>query len=60
MISKIKWEEHVPKVELYGDLPKMSDQIAARRLALAGHCQYHPELPANKLDNVMMMMSEGD
>ena len=51
MISKIKWDEHVPKVELYGDLPKMSDQIAARRLALAGHCQYHPELPANKLDD---------
>ena len=34
---------------LYGKLPTLSDKIAARRLRLAGHCQRHPELSANKV-----------
>ena len=37
------------KVKLYGDLPKMSEKIAARQPTLTGHCQCDPELPANKL-----------
>ena len=35
--------------ELYGDLPKVLDKVAARRLKLAGHCLRHPELPAFSL-----------
>lgn len=30
-------------------LPELSDKIAAQQLALAGHCYWHPELPANKV-----------
>ena len=49
MVCRIKCKERVPSVELYGDLPKLSVKIVARRFGLAGHCQSHPELPTNKL-----------
>ena len=45
----IHWSSHTPNEQLYGDLPRLSDKIAARRLQLAGHCHRHPELPAQKL-----------
>jgi len=45
----VPWSSHTPNEQLYGDLPKLSDKIAARRLQLAGHCHRHPELPAQKL-----------
>ena len=45
----IHWSDRVTNVTLYGKLPKVSDKIAARRLRLAGHCQRHPELGAQRL-----------
>ena len=45
----VHWSERMPNVTLYGNLPKISDKIAARRLRLAGHCQRHPELGVDRL-----------
>jgi hypothetical protein len=55
MVLNISWKDHVTNVELYGDLPKVTDKIAARRLSLAGHCQRHPELPAQKVTRLWQM-----
>ena len=46
-IYNINWQQHVTNDDLYGDLPKVTDKIASRRLRLAGHCLRHPELPAS-------------
>jgi hypothetical protein len=35
--------------ELYGELARASNKVAARRMELAGHCYRHPELATNKL-----------
>ena len=32
---------------IFGDLPKVSDKVACRRLGVAGHCQRHEELSAH-------------
>ena len=40
-------QQHITNKDLYGEIPKVSDKIAARRLKLAGHCLRHPELPAS-------------
>ena len=40
----IHWSSHTTNEVLYGNLPKVSDKVASRRLQLAGHCQRHPEL----------------
>jgi len=45
----IHWSSHTPNEVLYGDLPHVSNTIAARRLQLAGHCIRHPELSAQPL-----------
>ena len=39
----------MPNEELYGELPRVSNKVAAKRMELAGHCYRHPELAANKL-----------
>jgi len=44
-----KWWQHVPNSELYDNLPKVGDKVAARRMGLVGHCSRHPELPAGKV-----------
>ena len=36
-------------LQLYGELPAVSNKIASRRLQLAGHCYRHPELSTQKL-----------
>ena len=36
-------------MELYGELPQITETIAERRLRLAGHCVRHPEREASKL-----------
>jgi len=41
----IRWWQHVPNSELYDNLPKVGDKVAARRMGLVGH----PELPAGKV-----------
>ena len=38
----VHWTNHTPNVELYGDLPRVSDKIASRRLQLAGYCSATP------------------
>ena len=45
----ISWKSHTTNEVLYGNIPKLSETIAARRLRLAGHCVRHPELEAAKL-----------
>ena len=38
--------DHISNSDLYGDLPKVPDKVACRRLGLAGYCQRHEELLA--------------
>ena len=45
----MKWWQHIPNKELYGDLPAVTDKIASKRTTLAGHCTRHSELPASKV-----------
>ena len=45
----MSWEEHVRNVDLYGNLPRLSDKIRERRMKLAGHSVRHPELVASGL-----------
>ena len=45
----IDWRDHVSNQDLYGELPRISDRVAWRRLGLAGHCHRHPEIPAHHL-----------
>ena len=45
----VHWSTHTTNEQLYGDLPLVSNKIAARRLQLAGHCHRHPELTAQRL-----------
>ena len=45
-VLNINWRDHVPNVTLYGDLPRLTDRIAWRRLGIAGHCYRHREPPA--------------
>ena len=45
-VLNIKWWQHIPNTDLYVDLPKVGDNVAARRTILVGHCIRHPELPA--------------
>ena len=48
-VLNINWQDHVPNVTLYGDLPRLTDRIAWRRLGIAGHCYRHRELPVSQL-----------
>ncbi|XP_062577713.1 uncharacterized protein LOC134239565 [Saccostrea cucullata] len=48
-VLDIHWSSQIPNEFLYGNLPKVSDKIASRRLQLAGHCFRHPELSAQSL-----------
>ena len=45
----VHWSSHTPNNVLYGELPCVSDKIAARRIQRAGHCFRHPELSAQPL-----------
>ena len=45
----VSWEEHIRNVDLYGNLPRLSDKIRERRMKLAGHSVRHPELVASGL-----------
>ena len=49
MALNISWEDHVKNIDLYGDLPRVTDKIRGRRMRLAGHCVRHPELVASEL-----------
>jgi len=45
----ISWRQHMSNEELYGELPRVSSKVAARRMELAGHCYRHPELATSRL-----------
>ena len=45
---KVSWEDHIHNVDLYGKLPCASTKDQ-EKMALAGHCVRHPEVPANPL-----------
>ena len=45
----VSWEEHVRNVDLYGNLPRLSNKIRKRRMTMAGHNVRHPELVASGL-----------
>ena len=49
VVFDISWQQHIANKELHGDLPNVSDEVAAWRLKIAGHCLRHPELPASSL-----------
>ena len=42
------WSEHITNLVLYGKLPRISEVVKRRRLALVGHVSRHDE-PAGKL-----------
>ena len=42
----IHWSSHTTNEVLYGELPRVSDKVASRRLQLAGHCHRHPKIPS--------------
>ena len=47
--ESIDWSAHTSNEDLYRGRPKLSSEIAARRMRLAGHCQRHKEQPAGTL-----------
>lgn len=49
MAMNVSWKQHMTNHELYGNLPQVSEKIAARRLRLAGHCVRHPDEIASNL-----------
>ena len=49
MAMNVNWRDHMTNKELYGKFPQVTAKIRQRRLKLAGHCQRHPELLAQKL-----------
>ena len=49
MVLNISWQSHITNKHMYGNLPKLSQKTAERKLRLAGHCVMHPEEIALKL-----------
>ena len=47
VVLNVNWRDHISDSDLFGDLPKVSDKVAWRRLGLAGHCQRHEDLSAH-------------
>ena len=45
----IRWTQHMRNTELYRDIDRVGDKVAARRMRMAGHCYRHKELPASDL-----------
>ncbi|XP_066285750.1 uncharacterized protein [Branchiostoma lanceolatum] len=48
-VLNVTWEDRMTNSVLYGDLPRLSQKIRHRRMALAGHCVRHTELTASQL-----------
>ncbi|CAH1266596.1 LCT [Branchiostoma lanceolatum] len=48
-VLNVTWEDRITNSVLYGDLPRLSQKIRHRRMALAGHCVRHTELTASQL-----------
>ena len=43
VVFDVSWWDHMVNNQLYGDIPKETDEITSRRLQLVGHFR-HPEL----------------
>ena len=43
MVLNVSWRSHTTNNDLYGELPKLTEKIAERRMRLAGHCIRHQE-----------------
>ena len=43
------WEDHVKNVDMYGNLPRLTDKIGERRMTVAGHNVRDPDLVASGL-----------
>ena len=48
-VLNVDQNTHITNKDLYGQLPRLSKKVAARRMRLAGHCHRHRELPASRL-----------
>ena len=49
MIMYVSWRDHITNVELYKELPTITDVITTRRLRIAGHCIRHDDEVAHDL-----------
>ena len=49
MALNVSWKQHIPNIQLYGELPPVSIKVQQRRMWLAGHCVRHEDEVANKL-----------
>ena len=45
----IHWSQHLTNEELYGNLPKITEKIRARRLKFSGHCRRREDEIVSKL-----------
>ena len=45
----ISRKQHIPNIQLCGELPPVSTNVQQRRMRLAGHCVRHEDEVANKL-----------
>ena len=49
MALNVSWKQHIPNIQLYGELPPASTKVQQRRMRLVGHCVRHDDEVANKL-----------
>ena len=42
-VLNIHWKQHTTNIELYGDLPKITQKIRDRRTRFSGHCSRSQE-----------------
>ena len=48
-VLNIKWWQHIPNIDLYGNFPTVGDKVAARRMSLVGHFIRHPDPSTKKV-----------
>ena len=48
-VRNMNWRDHPSKEQIYGDLPKVSEVVRARRLNFAAHCARRLNEPVSRL-----------
>ena len=48
-VLNTSWQDHITNEVLYGDLPRVTDRVAWRRMGLVGHCYRHKDILASHL-----------
>ena len=43
MALNVSFKQHIPNIQLYGELPPVSTTVQQRRMRLAGHCVRHDD-----------------